>query len=218
MTPRAAVSEVAELPMQPSKELGPEVTLNTVCDGLRNNDFPTPDKGIERLYNFMTPQGLVKLAPVPPKSGLQGGVTLEYFLEHAAGPALGSLIYCHSTRLIGETRISPGSNTRGRIATVLLEVRNSPLEDDSNRMEALKALVSAPDDFLEAILAAKRNSTPLPSPPEGLLLKSRFWVQIEEQRRPPQQGAWLIKEFMPLAKTKFQELNEGGEEFEGDDN
>ena len=27
----------------------------------------------------------------------------------------------------------------------------------------------------------------------------------------------LIKEMLPLAKTKWQELNEGGEEFEGED-
>jgi len=36
-------------------------------------------------------------------------------------------------------------------------------------------------------------------------------------RRPPHIDCWLIKELLSLQKTKLQLLNEGGEEFEGQD-
>ena len=42
-------------------------------------------------------------------------------------------------------------------------------------------------------------------------------MQLEQERRPPNQDCWFIKELLPLQKTVFQELNEGGEEFEGSD-
>ena len=63
----------------------------------------------------------------------------------------------------------------------------------------------------------KRNGSPMPMAPAQLLVKSRFWVQLEQERRPPLQGCWLIKEFLPLKQTEFQRLASMGEEFEGED-
>ena len=57
----------------------------------------------------------------------------------------------------------------------------------------------------------------MPKPPDEALVRARFWVSLEQERRPPNQDCWFVKELMPLKKTKFQEMNEGGEEFEGDD-
>ena len=92
------------------------------------NDTPQQDAGITRLYHFLTPMGRVAIAPPPPRSGLQGGVTLEGFMEDAGSAALGSLLFCQSIELIGEPVISPGSMTRGQLAQQLIEVGNSPLE------------------------------------------------------------------------------------------
>ena len=217
-TERAPSSVCVEsLPLEPTIELSAAEVVSSVCEGLRVNDAPHKDAGIERLYNFLTPMGRVAIAPTPPKSGLQGGVTLDYFLKDAGSPALGALIYCTSIKLIGETRITPGTNTRGALGTQLIEVGNSPLADQSDSLASLKALLRADDEFLEAVLASVRTGSELPEPPPGVQVKSRFWVQLEQQRRPPMQGCWLIKEFMPLAMSKFQQLNEGGEEFEGED-
>ena len=181
------------------------------------NDHPTPDAGVERLFHFLTPMGRVAIAPPPPKAGLQGGVTLDYFLESAASPALGSLIFCSSFKPIGEMRISPPSNARGALATQMIEVGNSPVEDGSNVEKSLEALVGAPDDFIAALLAAVRDGTELPAAPPEAQVKDRFWVQLEQERRPPMQNCWLLKELMPVAKTEWQRLCEQGEEFDGDD-
>jgi len=217
---RAGVSlcaTAATLPMEPTAELNAAGVVYAVCEGLKRNDDPHTDAGMERLFNFLTPMGRVSIAPTPPKSGLQGGVTLEWFLEEAGSPALGALIFCADHKILGDVRVTPGSITRGDMATALLEVGNSPLADDSDTTAALRRLVKADDDFLAAVLASARDGTPLPEAPASTLVKRRFWVQMEQERRPPQQGCWLIKEFLPLSMTEFQRLNEGGEEFEGED-
>jgi len=191
--------------------------VRVICEGLKCNDEPTADTGIERLFHFTTPMGRVAIAPPPPRSGLQGGVTLEYWLENAASSALGALTFCTGYELLGDARITPGSVARGALATQLIEVYNDPLEDGSDPEAALEAVLRGDDAYLDAILQANRDGTALPPPPVKARLRRRFWVSLEQQRRPPQQGCWLVKEFLPLKKSEFQRLNEGGEEFEGDD-
>ena len=139
--PRMHHVEPNEHHMQPSKDLSVTDVINVLCRGLQENDAPKPDAGIERLYHFCTPPGRVAIAPPPPRSGLQGGVTLEYWMENAASPALGALTYCTSFRLVDEPVITPGTNTRGRFCTQLVEVGNSPLEDESDKVAALQKLV-----------------------------------------------------------------------------
>ena len=103
------------------------------------------------------------------------------------------------------------------VAAGAWQVGNSPLEDGLEPERQLEALVNAPDDFLAALLAAVKAGDDLPEAPPAAQILDRFWVQLEQERRPPLQDCWLVKEFMPLAKTKWQQLCEGGEEFEGDD-
>ena len=96
LTSRRRLSEprACAMPMEPNPELGVQEVCKVVCAGMQHWNDPFPDAGLTRLYNFMTAQGRVALAPPPPKAGLQGGVTLEYFLEEAAGPAIGTFMEC----------------------------------------------------------------------------------------------------------------------------
>ena len=193
-----------ELPPEPTPELDAVQTVHVLCEGLRCNDLPTADAGVVRLFNFMTGQARVALAPPPPKAGMQGGVTLDYFVENAASPALGALIFCSSYALIGECRITPGSTARGDLAYQLIEVGNSPLEDTSDEASGLRSLIGAPDAFLEELLCAVREGREMPPTPVDVQVKQRFWVALEQQRRPPLAGCWLLKEMLPLKKTKWQ--------------
>ena len=217
VNPSRAVVRMDARPSTPTDTLDCAETVRVVCDGLRFNDEPHEGAGISRLYEFMTPMGRVKVAPPPPRGGLQGGVSLEYFLEKAGSKFLGELLYAESCDLIGEPKITPGTNTRGQLATQLIEVGNSPLNGAIDAGPALTALSGAPEDFLEGILESVRQGKALPAPPSSALVKSRFWVSLEQERRPPLQGCWLIKEMLPLEKSRLQELNEGGEEFDGAD-
>ena len=103
------LTDIEWLPMEPSPELTAEEVVQIVCLGLQHNDVPTPDAGIMRLYNFLTPQGRVAIAPPPPKSGLQGGVSLEFFLAEAASIALGSVLLCDGFNIVTETQTTPGA-------------------------------------------------------------------------------------------------------------
>ena len=96
LTSRRRLSEprACAMPMEPTPELGVQEVCKVVCAGMQHWNDPFPDAGLTRLYNFMTAQGRVALAPPPPKAGLQGGVTLEYFLKEAAGPAIGTFMEC----------------------------------------------------------------------------------------------------------------------------
>ncbi|KAL1495978.1 hypothetical protein AB1Y20_014618 [Prymnesium parvum] len=212
----------------PSLNWTAQQTLAAVCLGLQHNDVPTEDAGLVRLYHFLHPRGRVDIAPPPPTSGLQGFVSLEDFLRDAASPALGSLILCSGFKLVGEPTVSPPGPARGALATQTLEVYNEPEASaggaSSSAERTLEALVEAPDEFLQKVIDAVRRGQPPPELPLGSVAnevviptRATFLVQMEQERRPPYQGCWLIKEFHNMKRTTFQVLNDGGEEFEGSD-
>eukprot|EP00962_Isochrysis_galbana_P004922 scaffold1354_cov111-Isochrysis_galbana.AAC.8 len=122
----ASVDAWLKLPMEPDPELNFRDAIRVVCTGLEFNNYPTVDAGVIRLYNWMTPQGRVALAPPPPVSGTQTGVTVEYFLEHAGGAALGALLSCSHWDCIGEARMMPPTNAHGALATQMIEVAHAP--------------------------------------------------------------------------------------------
>eukprot|EP00967_Tisochrysis_lutea_P108350 scaffold167755_cov23-Tisochrysis_lutea.AAC.2 len=209
----AALDAPLDLPMEPDPDLGVLDAIRVVCTGLEFNDYPTADAGVVRLYNWMTPQGRVKLAPPPPQSGTQTGVTVEYFVEHAGGAALGALLACSQWSFIGEPRLMPATNAHGALATQMIEVLNLP--EDLTLTDVLDRA-----SVCEEILRAVKKGEPMPNmpaTPNNLPQRARFLVSLEQQRRPPQLGCWLIKEILSLQKSKLQQLNEGGEEFDGPD-
>lgn len=220
----AEVAEVdpASLPMEPHADLDVLATVRAVCTGLQFNDTPHVDAGVERLYNFLTPAGRVEIAPPPPRSGLQGGVELEYFLENAASPAVGALLMCDGYRAVSDVTLSPGSQVRGLLATVMIEVRNEPptdLPEAGTELDVLSRLVDAPDEHLQAVLDSFRRGAPPPPLPPRITIppRTRFLLSLEQQRRPPLEGCWTFKELHNMARTKWQQLSELGEEFEGED-
>jgi len=220
-TRRHGFVSLLELPMEPVPELGPAEACRVVCTGLQRNDDPTPDAGITRLYNWMTGPGRVSVAPPPPSSGLQGKVTLDFFLAEAAGPSIGCLMDCTRFELAGEPTIIAGTQMRGGLATQMIHVFNDAPDVDPEEA-ALAAMIDAPDAYLEAVLAAARERRPPPLVPPSAGKSeippfSRFLFSLEQERRPPYGGCWLLKEMFHMKRTKFETLNEGGEEFEGPD-
>jgi len=225
--PSAELERLPDAPT-PDVELSAAETARAVCMGLQHNNYPRPDAGIERLYHFLQPQGRVAIAPPAPNSGLQGFVSLEDFLRDAGSPALGSLILCDRFELLGEPTITPGNNFRGAFATVAVDVHNDMQQEqqpapDNTEEAVLEALIAAPDDYLQRVLdAARRGRTPPPLPLKTkkkptIPRRACFIVKLEQERRPPLQGCWLIKEFHSTQRTAFQVMNEGGEEFEGEE-
>ena len=212
---RLSAPRACAMPMEPTPELGPAEVCKVVCAGMKHVNDPFPDAGLTRLYNWMTAMGRVSLAPPPPKAGLQGGVTLEYFLEEAAGPAIGTFMECTRFGLVGEPTVMAGTQTRGGLATQLIEVHNEQVGPAGTAEEAaMVALLAAPDAYLEEVLAATRDGHPLPAPPppasappaSKIPVRARYLFSLEQERRPPYEGCWLIKELFHMQQTKFQAL------------
>jgi len=201
------------IPMFPSADLSPSDVMEVICTGLEYNNWPYDDVGIERLYNFLTPQGRVALAPPPARFGRQGNVTLEDFLADASSHCLGALVLCSGFEVFDEPIITPGSQTRGRWATQKLIVHNRASD------MALSSVIES-EELTEAMLDAARRGAPtpaVPAMPSSMPSRMEMLCMLEEQRRPPFQGCWLLKELRHNTKSILQELNEGGEEFEGPD-
>ena len=177
-----------------------------ICLGLQKNDEPKEDAGIERLYHWMTGPGRVSVAPPPPTSGLQGKVSLEYFMNEAAAPAIGALMGCTSFKLVGEPTISPGTQTRGELATQMIDVLNKPPTDPEEI--ALTAMVAAPDSYLEAVLeAAREGRAPPPAPLTGgggskIPERSRFLFSLEEARARCQMGHHSAQQRVPCLVSR----------------
>ena len=139
--------------VEPTPDLGVIEVVELLCEGLKENNAPYEDAGLKRLYNFVTPQGRVSIAPPPPKSGMQGGVDLNYWMEYAASPAIGALIFSAGYKLLGPPKITPGTNFRGELCTQLVEVHNNPLELETKKRAHLELLTAGVCHCLPRVFA-----------------------------------------------------------------
>jgi len=176
--------------VEPSADLGPTEMVDLVCKALQDNDSPTLDAGLTTLFRFLTPQGRAAIAPPQAKGGRQGGVELDAFLTEASHPFL-VLIGCDEF-IVSEATVINATATRGALGTVKLEVRARP--DGERLSNSLSSSVANRE--------ADTNST----------VTRRFLLSLEQQRRPPLTGCWLLKEPLALERSAFQMLNEGSTE------
>jgi len=111
---------------------------------------------------------------------------------------------------------SEGSASVGRAATARLPLGTGD--------RALQALVDAEEEEDEDVAAAPTDEFEAQEPMSGLtasrdIFASRPTQQsrtllfgVEQQRRPPLEGVWLIKEVLPLEQTLSQVMNKGSTE------
>ena len=178
--------------VHPSPELGVVQMARVLCTALRDQDEAT---ALRTLFEFTTPQGRVALAPPAPQAGRRSSVDEATFVQTASHPLL-CLLGCESFRILGEPTVIPPTQTRGGLATVKIEV--SPRT--SSRLLSRLSSSSAP---VERSLAAE-GEAPLPL--------RQFVLSLEQQRRPPLQGCWLLKEGLAMERSTLQMHNEGSTE------
>ena len=105
---------VLSLPTEPSPALSPIDVVHTLCRGLQNNNVPSENDGLRRLYAFTSYECKASLTS---RKGFFSGV--EKFVEHAE---VYTLKGCLSFALVGEPTIIAGTQTRGAIATLSVDV------------------------------------------------------------------------------------------------
>ena len=167
----------SSLPSGPSPSLDAEFIVSLICFGLQHLDTPDPDRGLERLFYFATSECRAAL------TARRGIEELDRFVGHANSQALQPLLRC-SDFDVGEPILIPGTPTRGAITTFVVTVwdKTTPFRHHSG----FERQANLEDCWLAEAGTSPSDRTEL----------VRFTLQ--QERRPPLQGCWMVKEILPL--------------------
>lgn len=178
--------QALSLPGSPTPELGPREVAQAICRGLQHVDLPTESKGVERIFRFATYECRAALTARRGSSAGNGGeadcaASLERFLgmyEEASMQALFPLVRCPSFT-IGDPTLIAATQTRGAIATLVVAIGGG--EEYRYRSGFAKGEAADASPYAAAAQSG-----------EELV---RFTLQ--QERRPPLQGCWLVSEVLP---------------------
>jgi hypothetical protein len=156
-------------PAEPSPDIDPEAVALTCCRSLQWVDYPTKMAGLKRCFDFFTFECRKTV------TARQGGQTVERFIEYGVlSPAL--------QPFMGATRVEIGN--------VTLTPAQPPLRG---------ALASFPVVITgAAILSVQYPSGIERSGITSQLPVTHMVMRLEQQRRPPGQGCWLVKEVLDV--------------------
>ena len=155
------------LPTRPSPDLAPNDVVHAICCGLQHVNMPAENDGLRRVYEFTTYECRASLTS---RKGYKSGV--ERFVQFAE---LYTLVGCLSFATVGDTTIIPGTQTRGALASIAVDVS-----------EALS--FRGPSGF-------ERTKPP---GEQGDIKVERYSFQLACERRPPLAGCWLVTSIMPM--------------------
>jgi hypothetical protein len=112
------------LPLQPDPFLSPQDVITCLMRGLKWNDVPKQNTGLERCFNFAD---AMCRAAVGGHSSNAAGVSLDNFIRYAQNPVFSKMVSCQGFE-VEPINVLPGSETRGALATqVLLRPRHVPI-------------------------------------------------------------------------------------------
>ena len=156
------------LPSEPAADLPPDVVAMAVCRSLQWVDYPTPAAGLERCFPFLTWQCRKCV------TARQGGDTVERFCQYGLlAPALQVFMGAHRLDW-GEATLTPAHPPlRGALYSVTVTVKGAPI-------------------------LSVRYQSGLDRPGVGRPPTTQMIVRLEEQRRPPHQGCWLVQEILDV--------------------
>ena len=163
------------LPTAPSPELPPEGVALAVCRGLQHNDVPTPGAGLARCFAFMTFECRASV------TARQGARTPERFAQFASIPGFAALVGCSAVDIPSRpTMFEAVPPTRGAMASLVVRVRERALG---------RRFASGFERFDDGGASDAADSEPPPR-------EHRLRVVLEQQRRPPSAGCWLVREVL----------------------
>ena len=115
----------------------------------------------------------------------KGKETEARFVRYADSPALIALLGCDSFELTQPPTVIPGTQTRGALATQIVLVR-------------------------EARGFRYKSGHERPAEQVGTLHEENYLFTLEQQRRPPLAGCWMVKELLPMRHHMMFAGDSGG--------
>lgn len=178
---------------EPNPELnGLEVA--TLCMNALQHEMP--QKSLEICFNFSSDRCRAAV-----------GGTLDEFLLYAANPVFGKLVHCPHYTICSVGPIIPGSQVRGDMQTILIEIckeemsvskaLNKAIDDHNSNVQGISKRRPIEERIAEmdAKMSGKRIAEP--SEAEGARTKPfRFLWTMQKERRPPRQNCWLVHEVL----------------------
>lgn len=149
-----SISLDAEFIAFPSTEYAAPEVVMLCMDGLKKNNVPYGNAGLENCWNFSSDRC----------RAAQGG-SLEAFIQFAANPIFSSMVDAAGWSAVSIGPLIEGTRTRGAMQTVLIDV--TPAKGGADR---------------------------------------RFLWTLQQERRPPRQGCWLVYECIDTAQAYQQTL------------
>jgi len=179
--------QALSLPSKPSPDLRPGDVCLAICRGLQHVDVPTPGYGFERLFHFSTYECRAAL------TARRGKENIENFMRECTQrptQALYPLLRC-AAFTIDEPTVIAGTATRGALATVVVALHTAPGFRFPSGFERLR------DDGVQRTRDDGERTRD-----EDELVRFTF----QQERRPPMEGCWLLKELLP---QRLQQLGDG---------
>ena len=192
--------EALSLPTEPSTDLSPTDVVTLLCRGLQHAHTPTANAGLYRLHNFCTFECRASLTA---REGYKSGP--ERFAQKAM---LWALPGCTSFGMLSEPSIIPGTQTRGAMASVAVEVceqacfyyRSGHERGDADAGGAWVDPLQRGVDGGSGSGSGSESGGGAgggDSASEGELRCERYLFQLTQERRPPLAGCWLVSSLMP---------------------
>jgi len=159
-------------PEEPDPTLTPETVARTVARSLQFVDYPYENAGLERCYDFLTFDCRKAV------TGRQGGASVERFIEYGQlAPALQPFMGAQSIDLDATTYTPPQPPHRGALASLGVTITGAELWQ-----------LQHPSGLERAGGTSMATQPPM----------THMVMRLEQQRRPPLQDCWLVKEVLDV--------------------
>eukprot|EP00977_Amphora_coffeiformis_P012827 scaffold3240_cov187-Amphora_coffeaeformis.AAC.22 len=160
---------IRQAPTEPSPDLSPETVALTCCRSLQWVDYPTESAGLARCFPFFTFECRKAV------TARQGGNTVERFQQYGVlSPALQPFMGAHRIDFGEGTYTGAHPPMRGAMVSFAVEIQVAPVlaVQHPSGMER-KGVVATPAAV-------------------------HMVLRLEQQRRPPNQGCWLVREVLDV--------------------
>jgi hypothetical protein len=157
-------------PYEPSPDLDPETVARTICRSLQWVDYPRPTAGLARCYDFLTFECRKAV------TARQGGGSVERFIEYGIlSPALLPFMGAKIVNLGEASTLTPARPpTRGALISFPVQITGADVLTVQYQSGIARGGVAA-------------------APPVTHMV-----VRLEQQRRPPFQHCWLVREVLDV--------------------